>query len=448
MRIVGYIAASVGIAWALWLLDERSPKEPDFAPYYAKAGVFSKAIMIRDREIGGISLYLVFPSGEASNPFDEGLAHYVEHLAWLSAFGAKANKDGKDDKDHHTDARINHFSTIYRQDADADDLPDSLRKLISVSAPLSVDRDFALQERDILLREYDFRVLERPLYPVYRDMDRSLYGKGGLARSVLGEPPTIARYSLEDAKSLHRQSHVLANATLLAYGNMSEKRFEAVLDTLSGEIEGESAPLSVSTDWVEEGSSSDSAFLSLPGLAEDIFIYRKLVPLSACDSIARCEMIAQIAENALDSTLPGGLAKPLRFDRFVARRFSFDIDLIGDRYLHIGFDARPDRGIPLEELQRVFEVEFQAILENGLPQESFERILSRIEDDLDGVLERDRPRLDFDLALGRLMTGKAIVSLSDKRKALRHIRADDLNRFLKSLANEGREATRLVKATR
>ncbi|MBF2761528.1 MAG: insulinase family protein [Ectothiorhodospiraceae bacterium AqS1] len=177
-------------------------------PSGAESSVFSEAILIEDETVAGIVLHLVFPAGEASNPFDEGLAHYVEDLAWLGVFGKK-----DDDDDHHSNAQVNGFTTLYRLDTNRDDLPDSLRKLISVSAPLSVESDFALQERNILLREYDLRVRERPLYPVYREMDRSLFGTGMLARSVIGEPSMIARYSLEDARSLHRRSHLLSSAT-------------------------------------------------------------------------------------------------------------------------------------------------------------------------------------------------------------------------------------------
>lgn len=52
---------------------------------------FSEVMLIRNPDIEDIFLYLVFPSGEASSVSDEGLAHYVEHLAWLSAFGGDQN---------------------------------------------------------------------------------------------------------------------------------------------------------------------------------------------------------------------------------------------------------------------------------------------------------------------------------------------------------------------
>ena len=94
---------------------------------------------------------------------------------------------------------------------------------------------FALGERNIVLREYDYRIAERPLYSVFRDMDRALYGDGALARSVIGEPEVIANYSLDAAASLHKQSHALSDATVLIYGDVSEARLEAAVASLSVE---------------------------------------------------------------------------------------------------------------------------------------------------------------------------------------------------------------------
>ncbi len=459
MKAIGPIAGSirmagVGVVLLAWSVLAGADSSDRSDLYRAvNESVFSRAILISDRKMNGAYLYLVFPAGESANPFDEGLAHYVEHLAWLSAFA-----DAKD-KERHSNAWTDHFSTGYWKKAGEDDLHDALRTLISVADPLSVESDFALQERDIVLREYDFRIRERPLYPVHREMAKIVYGKGTLARSLIGEPSVIARYSPADAKSLHRQSHVLADATLLVYGDVAEEGFESALASLSEVAGADRKPtlstLPASTDAsprvsnrpVEDGIIADDAFLSLPGLAEDIFLYRKLIPLSGCeDTIAHCEMMARIAEAALESSLPGGLAGPLKFDDFVARSFFLDIDWIGDSHLQIRFAAHPDRGVALEDLQGIFEAEIKTTLENGLPRKSYESVLSRIEKRLRLFSGRDRPDYNRRLALGRLVSGKAMISWSDQVEALERMTLPEVNLFLKSLLADGREATRRVAA--
>ena len=406
-----------------------------------ESSIFSEVIQIRNPGVEDVFLYLVFPSGEASNNFDEGLAHYVEHLAWLSTFGGDHNE-----RMRHSNAWTNHFSTGYWHKTVDDDLHRALRALMGVANPLSVKDDFALEERGIVLREYDYRVAESPLYSVFRDMDRALYGDGALARSVIGEPEVIVDYSLEDAASFHKQSHALSDATLLVYGGVGEGRLEAALASLS--IEGVSTlPSNLpSIRLVEDGIVQDRIALSLAELSDNTFLYRKLVSLDVCDTAAGCAILAQLAENALGSSLPGGLAGPLRYDEFVARSFSFDITVIGEKYVEVFFIGHPDVGVSLETLEDAFQAALHGSLISGLPQETFDRVASRLAGQFDSILERDRPSYDRDMVLNQLMSAAPVFSLEDQIKAVEDVRLKDVNEFLNSLLVDGREVTRLVSA--
>lgn len=148
-----------------------------------ESAAFQNVVFVQDFEASSVYIYLVFPFGEANNPFDEGLAHYVEHLAWTSTFGSDEAK-----KHRHSNAWTNHLSTGYWQVINAHDLESALQGLLKLSEPLSVDPKFALEERNIIQREYDYRVAERPIYNALLDMRRALYGNGTLAKSVIGDP--------------------------------------------------------------------------------------------------------------------------------------------------------------------------------------------------------------------------------------------------------------------
>lgn len=408
-----------------------------------ESSILSEVTLIRNPDIEDVFLYLVFPSGEASRDFDEGLAHYVEHLAWLSAFGG-----GQNERMRHSNAWTNHFSTGYWQKTVSDDLHSALRTLISTSSPLNIEEKFALEERDIVLREYDYRVAERPLFQVNRDMDSVLYGDGALARSVIGEPEAIVDYSLDAAASLHMQSHSLSDATLLVYGNVSAARLEAAVASLSVEDVHTLPVDSSSIRLVEDGVVQDRISVSLAEQNEDTFWYRKLVPLDVCETSAGCTVLAQLAENALDSSLPGGLAGPLRYERFVTRSFSFNIAVIAEKYVEVSFIGHPDTGVSLEVLEDAFRAALHSTLENGLPQETFDRVASRLAGQFDSVLERDRPGYNRDLALGQLMSALPVFTLEDQINAVEDVRLEDVNEFLKSLLVDGREVTRLVRAER
>ncbi len=279
-------------------------------------------------------------------------------------------------------------------------------------------------------------------------MDKILYGDGTLARSVIGEPSVTVRYLLDDAKTLHRQSHILRAATLLVYGNVDKSGLEAALSALPTEQRPKPIMNSTSNGWVEDGLIKDKTSLSLSELNEDTFLYRKLVPLASCDSVAYCEMIHEIAENTPNSALPGGLAGPLRLDRFVTRDFSLDINLIKDAYVEIRFIAHPDSGVSLEEVELAFQDSYRTTSQNGLTPKTFERIKSRLSSELNSILIRDRPRYNRDLTLDQLMSAQPVFSLSDQMGALGSIQLEDVNQFLRSLLVDGREVTRFVMAER
>ena len=439
-----YILVFAGFFLALWLSKYFAAEgKVGSEIQMIESSIFSEVALIRNPGVEDVFLYLVFPSGEASNNFDEGLAHYVEHLAWLSTFGG-----GQNERMRHSNAWTNHFSTGYWQKTVDDDLHRALRTLMAVSAPFDVKVDFALEERDIVLREYDYRVAERPLIQVYRDMDRALYGEGALARSVIGEPEVIADYSLDAAASLHKQSHALSDATLLVYGGVSEARLEAALAALSVNNVNTLSADPRSIRLVEDGVVQDRIAISLSELSDDTFLYRKLVPLDVCETSAGCAVLAQLAENALGSSLPGGLAGPLRYDQFVTRSFSFDVTVIGERYVEVSFVGHPDTNISLDELEGAFHAALHSSLEDGLPQETFDRVASRHAGQFDSVLERDRPGYNRDLVLDQLMSATPVFTLEDQINAVASVRLEDVNEFLESLLADGREVTRIVSAER
>lgn len=444
MKKTSYLFPAVIFSCVTWIALNYTPMPQGVSEIEKiKPSQYSSVILIQNPNIEEVFLYLVFPSGEASNNFNEGLSHYVEHLAWLSAFGGEQNESKG-----HSNAWTSHFSTGYWRKTVADDLYSALRTLISVSGRLDVEERFALEERNIVLREYDYRVAERPLYSVFRDMDQTLYGDGALARSVIGEPEIIVDYSLHAATALHKQSHALSDATLLVYGNVSKARLETALASLLVEDVYTLPAKPRSIRLVEDDIVQDRMAVSFLELNQDTFLYRKLVPLYACETAASCAILAQLAENALGSSLPGGLAGPLRYDQFVTRSFSFNIAVIGEKYVEVSFIGHPDANISLDGLEDAFRVALHSTLESGLPQETFDRIISRLLGQLDNVLERDRPGYNRDLVLDQLMSATSVFTLEHQMNAVEDVRLEDVNEFLKSLLVDGREVTRLVSAER
>jgi len=398
---------------------------------------FDTVFVIKNPEIDDVFVDVIFPSGEMKNPYAEGLAHYVEHLAWLSALPPNGET-------RHSNAWTNLFTTGYWLRSSKTNLKSDLSKLLRVADEIDLEDRFALDERGIVLREYDFRLAERPLFSVYKDMRDTLFEDSVYRRSVIGTQENIQKFSLEQGKALHAISHDLTTATLLVYGNVDAKFVEDLVVEVSKDLAGSSSDmqeLSLGSDF-QSKPLNDRKTMEVKNLVEDQLIYQKLVKIDACADIVTCDVLFGLANRALDSTLDGGIAGPLRFDEFVARSFSFSVWRVGMEHAIIEFNANPDKGIDLDRLEKVFLQTLGSTLQNGLPEATFERVHNRM---IDGMGEvDDLPAYNFNLVRDQVSIGEPIYTYSDRKAALDNIQLSDINNFLTSLARDGRVVTRLA----
>ena len=184
----------------------------------------------------------------------------------------------------------------------------------------------------------------------------------------------------------------------------------------------------------------DEEILTVERLANETLIYRRLLPLPNCGEPSRCESLALMSEDILGSTLPEGLGGPLRYDAFLARSFSIDIEIIGRNYVELSFFANPDAEASLGDIQATFEGQLERTLTTGVSEQTFVRILRRQVDSLESV--SNRARYDYELALENLMHGKEIFGWQDEIDAFNTIELGDLNAFLSALDNPSRTVVR------
>ncbi len=85
--------------------------------------------------------------------------------------------------------------------------------------------------------------------------------------------------------------------------------------------------------------------------------------------------------------MPGGLAGPLRFDSFTARNFSLHANYLDRTTIDIQFSAEPDTGISLLSLQQALDSAWRHAIEQGIPEDSFQRIKSRYIAGVDGIID-------------------------------------------------------------
>ena len=132
-------------------------------------------------------------------PSEQGpLAHYTEHLAWLNAVGGAARA-----ADRHTNAWTNAYAIGYWLTGRPDDLPDLLGTLAGVFDPLDLPPSFAEEERNIILREYNYRMSSNKDAQAADELEAFLYQGNGLAASIIGTPEQIMALDYDTAREFH-----------------------------------------------------------------------------------------------------------------------------------------------------------------------------------------------------------------------------------------------------
>jgi predicted Zn-dependent peptidase len=410
----------------------RSWRRP--TPLGALGGFRSVFLVPRDDQ-SHVDARLVFPFGERHNPHDEGLAHYLEHLAWANL--AAAGTDGG----HHSNALTTGAATAYWLSRGPDDLPDMVKRLVASASPLQVTESYALKERDIVRREHDLRVSDDPLRDTWADILGTSFSNGPFSRSVLGTRDSIAGFTLGKARDLHDRTHHVSEATLLVRGPVTPAQVRRAVDSLDG--------------WPAARA---------PLLAQDLPMWPRFVPRHektvVIEGLGRARVLRHMthdrpggvpaprllaARNILvrlmNSTKTGSLARPLRYDDFLASSFQLSVDFAGRRGLQTWITAEPDQGIGPHALNAAIDGHLDPALRTPA-RDSFEAIRARELADIDGVL--DPLEINARNLARALETGTDHVLLGDLRAATATLDFETFRKFTRHMRTPRTDVVRLV----
>lgn len=416
-----------------------------FSKYIAPAGMialkphgFAAAYLIpSDDSKTTITAY--FPFGEMDNTGSLGIAHYVEHLAWHNAFADAPVSNT------HSNAYTTIDHTAYWLETPRADLVPSLKRLAKIVSPLQLDADFAVQEIQIVAREYEFAVADNPHHDIGEQFFMRHYAGDSRARSIIGTPQTIAAFTLEEARKWHAATHQRGRATVVIMGDHSKSEAE---DALSTVLDLPSDPLAalpprapIDLAAREEGvrvQTSDK----LP--AAQLYWSRLAngpTGLSAAQALAQIDLLFAV----LDSTLDGSLAGPLRFDARIAQSYDFSVYLVTPDQASMTITAaRPDTGYTPQTLSAAIDTTLADIAARGIPAATFERIQTRILRDLRA--EDDHYLTDGFIAEA-VGARRAPFDAAQYRAAIQAARVTDLNRWLAAFAAASTVADAIVPAT-
>lgn len=404
-----------------------------------KRGGLAGAYFFPDRSPDLIEAFLFIKSGAFYGDGPEGLAHYLEHLVWLSA----VNPDGRATTARDDGATVNGWLTTYSLKGKPEELDAFLETLAKVFEPPSLDEAFMREEVEIIKREYDYRILEDVLYPVHRDIEIRLFGETGRGRSAIGTPESIAELTPDLALALHARTHVPTNAVLFIMGNADQKTVLPLVEKHFGDIASGNPSELYQTSPLREGR--EIVEVSVEGLTSDRLVYTKRIKLKAPIAQDLLRRRLSLLYALWDSTLEGSLAKPLRFDDFIASEFSIGFDALAPDEVLMIFKAIPDEGIDLERLMAAFEETLDAIADEGIPEATFERIMKKRLDFLDH--SKGRRWLALDLVRHQTIDNAEPISSETYIERLGETTLDEINALVRALASPGQVAAALISPT-
>ncbi|MFN3661898.1 M16 family metallopeptidase [Yoonia sp.] len=308
-----------------------------------------------------------YPSGQGPR------AHYTEHLAWLNAVGGNARA-----ADRHTNAWTNAYVVGYWLSDRPDDLPDLLETLAGVFDPLDLPPSFAAEERNIILREYEYRMAGNTDAHAAEAMDAFLYQGHGLAASIIGSREQIMALTYGAARDLHAQTHRPDLATVVVTGDITERQVRRAMREAGWPVaEADRPRIAYSVFTLAE--AAETSFRYPHETAAPRLIWRRVVTLPEPVQFDLLEAQTALLRDILDTNLPGGLVGPLRSDGAMARSFDVHIWPIDERHIEISFRATPDRGVTLTGLRTALDATLSDIVLTGIPEDTYIRVLNRFD---------------------------------------------------------------------
>lgn len=411
---------------ALWRGSQEDPVE------LRPAGLAS-AHLIRTPGTNTFTAHLVVQSGEIDNTGPEGLAHYVEHLAWLGMSGAEDAQ-----RSAASNAWTNHLATVYWISGATEDAEDNLIRLSRVLEPIRISESQAAEERGIVVLEQQ-RGGGDPWHATMEAAYKSLHDGAPLGRSVIGVPEDIRRFDLAEAQRFHARTHTPANSALIITGAVSARHAQRLVTDIFGGMDA-----SASVERTTQKTAIPSRDVSEERGANHhgvTVLYTKIAAIAPRGDLAGLLDEVSLLEDILASELPGGLPGALRADQLLGSDFDLHLDALGGDHVVIEIQARPGRGISGQQLLEHIEREIGHLAEADIPAETFERLRTRAEKRLGDRVE-PQPLLERSLML--LQRRIPVETVADQRQRLENVRVDDLDTLLDAIAGPGRVVARLL----
>lgn len=400
---------------------------------------FSRVQTVSVPDSENLSVYLILAAAPDGNEITTpGLSHYTEHLVWLNIRNKSHN-----DAVRKTNAWTSNSSVVYWFSGSAKDLEQLLSTIVRVFDPITLDRRFAISEREIVSREYDLRLKNNLHGRINQQLNAFLYKGNNSEYSVLGTQNDIENFTFLEATTYHQKTHTQDNAVLLVVGDVSERTVNHAVKNV-GLSSLDELPKRNLLPAFQFAGTDKTTLQHSDESATPRYYYRKIAVLENPMEYEQLALHTAVLERMLDSNLPGGIAGPLRFDEFVARSFNLQLFPIDEKHVELRFEAVPDTDVSLQHLNDAFLSVFSESTQ-GFSQSTFERVRKRFDSYWpDWKDEAETQQWMAEYALNRFSELREPVSKSALKKLDDEVSLDRVNSIVKAFGPPGREASAFI----
>ena len=358
----------------------------DLERYWLDNGL--EVILVRDTTAPTVAVDIWFRVGSANDPAGKsGFAHLFEHLMFE---GSPHVPSGA--MDHmlervggSSNAYVGPDYTAYFETVPSHQLPLALWIEADRMGGLDVTQESLDNQRAIVIEELQRSYDNRPYGSAVKALITVPYSYEPYKRPAIGSIDDVNTARIEDVFAFHRKYYLPNNATLVVAGDIDIDRTRALIEELFGPIPrgDDPPPLPAFTPVDQEEAefiTIEDPFINLPALlvAYEIppLIHEDYPALDVLSRILSVGDSSRLAKRLVDT------GKALQADAWI-----FDNRGPG----LFAFILIANVGVDLEELEAASYEELQKIIDEGVPQEELDKVISGI---------RSRGILGLETALG------------------------------------------------
>ncbi|MBV8600587.1 MAG: insulinase family protein, partial [Candidatus Eremiobacteraeota bacterium] len=218
--------------------SDKPALEPlPFAERVLKNGL--RAITLEDHRSATVSVNVAYRVGGKDDPPERsGFAHLFEHLMFkgTKTTGAETIDRLTEDVGGFNNAYTTEDYTNYYEVVPSNYLEPILWAEADRLGGLVVDQANFATERDVVIGEYDQRILAEPYGMLGELVQREAYRVHPYRRGVIGDPENLRAATLEDVRAFHATYYRPDNATLIVVGDFETPQVDEWIDRYFAEV--------------------------------------------------------------------------------------------------------------------------------------------------------------------------------------------------------------------